>query len=104
IEFLKKKGISVTLINMHTLKPLDIPLIKKYSQSCLNIFTIEEHTIVCGLGSAVAEVLCESGYKGHFHRIGIPEKLLKVNGSAQYLRKRYGLEAQSIANKILKFI
>jgi transketolase len=104
IGLLKKKGLSVALINMHTLKPLDVPLIKKYARSCSNIFTVEEHSIIGGLGSAVAEVLAESEYKGRFQRIGISEKLLKVNGTGQHLREKQGLVFQCIAKKILKCI
>lgn len=104
IELLRKKGVSIALINMHTLKPLDVALIKKQAQLFSNIFTIEEHTITGGLGSAVAEVLSESGYKGNFLRIGINEELLKASGTAHYLRKIQGLCFPAIARKILKNI
>jgi transketolase len=89
---------------MHTLKPLDVPLIKKYAQSCSHIFTLEEHSVIGGLGSAVAEVLAESGFKGHFRRIGIPSQLLDINGNSLYLRGSYGLLAKQIYMKIIKDI
>ncbi len=104
IELLKNKGISAALINMHTLKPLDVSLIKKYARFCSNIFTLEEHSVIGGLGSAVAEVLTEVGYKGRFQRIGIPEKMLDIHGTSLYLREKYGLVAERISQKILKSI
>lgn len=101
VELLKNKGISATLINMHTLKPLDTSLIKEYTKSSAHVFTIEEHSVIGGLGSAVAEVLAESGYQGQFQRIGIPEKLLDISGTSPYLREQYGLVADQIYMKIL---
>jgi len=102
IDILKNSGISATLINMHTLKPLDVELIKQCISSHKGIFTIEEHSIIGGLGSAVSEVLAESSYGGIFRRIGIPEKLdSKFIGTADYLWQCYGLTAEQISKKII---
>jgi len=101
VEILKKYKISVTLINIHTLKPIDTELINDFSRSHKAVFTIEEHSIIGGLGSAVAEVMAESSYKGIFHRIGIPDKLENYVGSASYLKEKYGLTDDGIAKKIL---
>ena len=101
VDILKKHNISATLTNIHTLKPIDTELINDFSRSHKAIFTIEEHSIIGGLGSAVAEVLAESSYKGFFHRIGIPEKLGNYVGNADYLKEKYGLTAGRIAEKIL---
>lgn len=102
IDTLKNSGISATLINMLTLKPLDIELIKQCISSHKGIFTIEEHSIIGGLGSAVSEVLAESSYGGIFKRIGIPEVLdNKFIGTADYLWKCYGLTAEHISKKII---
>lgn len=102
ILFLKKKGIRPTLINMHTIKPLDKEMIKEVSSRHETVFTVEEHNITGGLGSAVSEVLAENSYKGRFKRIGIPDRLNGFIGDAQFLRKKYGLDANGIADKILK--
>lgn len=87
-EALAKDGISVRLLDMHTIKPLD----KEAVTSCINdigkIITVEDHNIINGLGSAVCEVAAEMG-KGKVHRIGIQdqfgqsapyERLLAING------------------------
>lgn len=87
-EALAKDGISVRLLDMHTIKPLD----KEAVSSCINdigkIITVEDHNIINGLGSAVCEVAAEMG-KGKVHRIGIQdqfgqsapyERLLAMNG------------------------
>lgn len=104
LDILEKADFTATLINMHTLKPLDIKLIKQCASIHQGIFTIEEHSIVGGLGSAVAEVLSEDCYKGVFKRIGIPEKLENFIGNAEYLRERYGLAVEKISESILKAI
>ncbi len=87
-EALAKDGISVRLLDMHTIKPLD----KEAVTSCINdigkVITVEDHNIINGLGSAVCEVAAEMG-KGKVHRIGIQdqfgqsapyERLLAMNG------------------------
>lgn len=86
-KILKEEGISVKLLDMHTIKPLD----KAAVVECLNIgkvITVEDHNIINGLGSAVCEVVAEEG-KGIVRRIGVQdqfgqsapyEKLLEING------------------------
>jgi transketolase len=105
VEILKNEGVSATLVNMHTLKPLDVELIQQCISSYRGIFTIEEHSIIGGLGSAVSEVLAENSYSGMFKRIGIPEVLEKnVIGTADYLWHSYGLTAEQISRKILNVL
>ena len=100
-DILKNAGISATIINMHTLKPLDVALVKQCMATHKGIFTVEEHSIIGGLGSAVSEVLAESSYGGAFKRIGIPETLdSKIIGTADYLWQAYGLNAEGISKKI----
>lgn len=104
VEMLSKVGINPTLINMHTLKPLDDEMIIQISLNHENIFSLEEHNINYGLGSAIAEVLIENGYWGRFKRLGIPEKLGNFIGGADYLRHKYGLSPEKIYDNILKEI
>lgn len=101
-EELSKEGLSVEVVNMHTLKPLDIELVKDRARTRKMIFTVEEHSITGGLGSAVAEVLVEIPYKGVFRRIGIPEKLGGAIGRGDFLKEKYGLTTTGIKNKILE--
>ncbi len=102
VDILKKEGISVTLINMHTLKPLDRELVKQCASSHDMLFSIEEHCAVGGLGSALADLLCETGYKGQFKKMCIPEKLSGFVGDGRYLREKYGLNSQKIASNIIR--
>jgi transketolase len=99
---LTKKGILPTIINMHTLKPLDKKLIEEIALSHKAIFSVEEHNVTGGLGSAIAEVLAEISYKGLFKRIGIPDKLENFIGDADSLKNKYSLNANGIAKIILK--
>jgi transketolase len=101
IKKLKQNGIRATLINMHTLKPLDKEIIEQIAPTHHVIFSVEEHYINGGLGSAIAEVLIASGFKGKFVRIGIPEKPDKHIGNADYLRSKYGLSTESIYERIM---
>lgn len=91
-EKLEKKGEKPYLISMHTIKPIDIDLIKFLIQNNIKIITMEEHSIIGGLGSAVAEIIAESGKGIEFHRIGIPDIFSHYVGSQQYIKKKVGLD------------
>jgi len=102
-DILEKQGLNVTLISMHTIKPLDTELIENCAKNYKAIFTLEEHNIIGGLGSAVAEVISELNYGKLFQRIGIPDKYSFPNvGGPDYLREKFGLTPEIIANTILK--
>ena len=73
VEELKEEGISVRLIDMHTIKPLDKDAVLKAINDTGKIVTIEDHNILNGLGSAVAEVIAEEG-KGKLKRMGVRDK------------------------------
>ena len=103
-ELLLKKGFGVTLISLHTIKPLDEVLIKDCAKKYRSIFSIEEHSIVGGLGSAVAEVLSGNCYNGIFKKIGLPDEFNHYVGRAEYLHQKYGLVPESIADNITKLI
>ena len=99
-DMLHKRGMNPTLINMHTLKPLNKKAILEVACGHDHIFSVEEHNVHGGLGSLIGDVLIESGYKGTFRKIGIPDKLRKCIGDADYLRERHGLDPASIAGRI----
>ncbi len=101
-KLLKKESIQATVINMHTIKPLDFEVVSQVASTHKAIFTLEEHNINGGLGSAIAEVLAESRYDGLFKRFGIPNSLKGYIGSADYLRDKYGLTHEKIFKKIVK--
>ena len=97
-ETLKEEGISVRVINMATIKPIDTEIIVKAAKETGAIVTAEEHNVIGGLGSAVAEVLCENcpvpmkrvGTQDVFGQSGKPAELLEI----------YGLTAENIAKNV----
>lgn len=95
------KGISCHLISMPTLKPIDKEIILKAAKKTKAIFTIEEHSLIGGLGSAAAEVLAESGDKVLFRRIALPDKFCRDVGNQDYLRIKNGLSVEKILDNIL---
>ncbi len=102
VELLKRKGIDATLVNMHTLKPLDTGIIKEAAREHEVIFSIEEHNVNGGLGTAMAEVISEMRFGGFFKRIGIEEGTEFHVGDAGHLRERHGLTAENIYATVLK--
>ena len=94
-KLLEKDNISATAINVHTIKPLDYNLINKIYNKYKFIFTIEEHSIIGGLGSAVAEYI--SQFKNHspLYRIGVPDTFGAV-GDYSYMLKQFGLTSTDI--------
>ena len=98
-ETLKAEGISVRVINMATIKPIDKDIILKAAAETGAIVTAEEHNVIGGLGSAVAEVLCESGKPVPMLRVGV-EDCFGRSGPALELLEIYGLTAPSIVEKV----
>lgn len=88
---LQKKNIEPFIISMHTVKPLDTEVLQLISQECNHIYTLEEHTIVGGLGSAVAEFLSEQGKAIKLTRIGIPDVFSHYVGNQNYLKNKFNL-------------
>jgi len=97
---LKEKGLLVRLISMHTIKPLDTQIILESARKTPAIFTLEEHSIIGGLGSAVAEALAEANVPVLFKRIGVPDRFSKVIGSQEYMRRANGLSIDQIIEQI----
>lgn len=102
IEKLKEKGYNFKLISLHTLKPINKEALFKELADSKLIFTLEEHNIIGGLGSAVAEIISESDWQGKFERLAIPDKYCSEVGKTEYLRRSFGLVLDKILDKILK--
>lgn len=96
-EQLEKEGISAAVVNMHTIKPIDSETILKMNGQCRAIVTLEEHSVIGGLGSAVAEVLAGHG-GARFAMIGIQDKFGK-SGKPDQLFEAYGLTAEKVVEK-----
>ena len=101
-EKLAAEGIDAKVINIHTIKPLDEELIVAAAKETGKVVTVEEHSVIGGLGSAVCDVLCEQA----------PTKVLKIgvndtfgeSGPAVELVKKYGLDADSMYEKVKAFL
>ena len=83
---LEAEGIDARALSMHTLKPLDSEAVIRAARETGVIVTIEEHRVTGGLGSAVAEVLAESGINVKFRRFGVPDEVRHAVGSQTHLR------------------
>lgn len=98
-KLLKKANYDVRVVDIHTIKPIDEELIIKCAQETNKLYSLENHSITGGLGTAIAEVLCDKyphqltrfGMENEFGRSGTPADLLKY----------YKLDVESIVNKIL---
>ena len=97
-EKLAAEGIKARIIDIHTVKPIDKDIIVKAARETGAIVTAEEHTIIGGLGSAVAEVLVEN-YPVPMKMVGIEDKFGK-SGKAQKVLEMYGLTADNIVSKV----
>ena len=97
-DLLKKDGIDARVINVHTIKPIDKDTILKAATETKQIFTIEEHNIIGGLGEAVCSVVCEN-HPIKVTRIGINDQFGQ-SGSANELLKYYKLDANGIYSNI----
>lgn len=97
-EALAKEGIDARVINIHTIKPLDTEIILKAARETGAIVTAEEHTVLGGLGSAVAETVCE-GCPVPVLRVGVEDRFGK-SGKVPPLLLEYGLTSDNIANKV----
>jgi len=96
-EELAGRGIQARVLSMHTLKPLDDAAVLSAARETGAIATLEEHSIVGGLGSAVAEVLAESEEgRVPFRRIGLPSAFSPHIGTQEYMQQQHGLDAESI--------
>ena len=101
-ELLAADGVSAAVIDMHTVKPVDADLILAYAEKTGAIVTCENHQIVNGLGSAVAEVLVEHRPTS-MRRVGVNEEFGEV-GTLEYLQERFGLTAEDIRRQVLDLI
>lgn len=104
IRTLRLKGKQFKLISLHTLKPINKKALLSELTGIKNVFTVEEHSAIGGLGGAVAETLAESQWQGNFKIIGFPDEYPKTIGSPEYLRHKYSLDEEKITKKILNEI
>jgi len=100
VQILEAKGISVELINMHTIKPLDVTAILKSVTKTGCVVTAEEHMLNGGLGDAVSQVLVRN--------LPVPQEFVGVNdsfgesGTPMELMTKYGIDTQNVVDAVLK--
>jgi transketolase len=102
-KILEEQGLSVGVINMHTIKPLDTEAINRAIEKAKVLVTVEEHSIIGGLGSAVAEHISQFKNNPPQLRLGLPDAFGKT-GDYKYLLEKYNLVGSKIANSIQKFL
>lgn len=100
-EMLAADGIDAEVINIHTIKPLDEELIIASAKKTGKVVTVEEHSVIGGLGSAVCDALC-ANYPAKVLKIGVNDRFGE-SGPAVELVHKYGLDAEGIYNKVKAF-
>lgn len=97
------QGIDIAVVNLPTIKPLDTELVIAEARRCGAVVTAENHSILGGLGSAVAETLMEAGVAARFRRVGIADKFAE-GGSTPYLLQKYGLDAAAVEDAVRRLV
>ena len=105
-EELKKEGIEISILHNHTIKPLDQEAIEKNAKNVPVIISIEEHNIIGGLGSAVAEIIAEANFTQpkKFKRIAIPDVFADEYGSQASLMKKYSITTEHLVKTIKELL
>ena len=101
---LKKMGYNFKLISLPTLKPINEESLWKELKNQKLVFSLEEHSLIGGMGTALAEILSEKELKGTLKRIASPDKFFPKVGKAEYIREKYHLTKEQIKKYILKTI
>lgn len=101
-ETLKQEGIDAEVINIHTIKPLDKDLVLQSAKKTGRVVTVEEHSVIGGLGSTVADVLAESN-AAVLKKIGVPD-VFGESGTAGQLLHKFKLDAEGIAEGVKDFV
>jgi len=99
-EELEKEGINIRVIDVHTIKPIDREMIIKCAKETKKIITIEDHSVIGGLGSSICEVLAEE-YPTKVMRMGMKDRFGK-SGKAEQLLKYFKIDSEAIIEEIKK--
>ena len=97
-EILKEKGIEIRVVDIHTIKPIDKEMIIKCAKETKRLISIEDHSIIGGIGSAISEILTEE-YPAKLERMGIKDTFGK-SGKAEQLMQYFGITAKDIVEKL----
>ena len=102
-ETLKQKGYNGKLVNIFSVKPLDIELINKLANEVKGIVTVENHSIIGGLGGAISELLAQKANHAPISFVGV-EDIFTESGSATEVKEKYGLNVENIVVKVEKIM
>jgi transketolase len=104
-DALARLGISTRVLSVHTIKPLDVEAVLQAAAETEALVTLEEHSVIGGLGGAVAEVVLEAAVRPRvFKRIGVADSRLAVVGDRDYLRACVGLDVPSVTATIRELL
>ena len=98
---LAQHGVSATIVHLPTLKPLDVTAVCAAAARSGLVVSVEEHTVLGGLGSAVAEALAQGAVGARLIALGVRDTFVTEVGSQAYLLARHGLSAEAIAERVL---
>jgi transketolase len=101
-ELLAKDGIEARVLHVHTVKPLDSAAVAELAAAARLVVTVEEHTLVGGLGSAVVECLADRGVLVPVKRLGIPDAFAPHYGGQDDLLRTYGLQPEQLAATVTR--
>jgi transketolase len=102
---LKEQGVSARVVSFHTVKPLDEACLRDAFARFALVATIEEHSLIGGLGSAVSEWVIDQGVSPKaFIRFGTPDKFFKKSGEQEFARHALGLTGDQIAARVLSLL
>lgn len=99
-EMLSKDNINLRIINIHTVKPLDVENIKQECIMQSKVFSLEEHSVIGGIGSSIADVIATFGINAKLTKIGINDKFAVGYGTYSEIKKMNSLDAKSICEII----
>ena len=103
-DMLAEKGVSAEVVSFPCIKPMDAERILDLAGRFRHLVAVEEHSVVGGFGSAVAEVLAEGGCTCRLHRIGMPDRYSSIVGTQQYLRGVYEMDDRAICRRTLEWL
>lgn len=103
-DLLSAQGVEAEVVSFPCIKPIDAEKIQELAGRFRHIVTVEEHSIVGGFGSAVCEVLAETGAACQVHRIGMKDVYSSIVGTQQYLRGEYQMDDKAICERTLAWL
>ncbi len=103
-DLLAEKGVSAEVVSFPCIKPIDRDKLAELARRFRHVVTVEEHSIVGGLGGAVCEVMAETGSGCCVHRIGMEDVYSTIVGTQQYLREKYEMDMNAICARTLAWL